>query len=632
VSKIQNRMTVADGNRVEIVKFTIEPESLAEITRILGADGSRLLLLAEPCARRAQIFTYGVQPKTTNPLEKERLWQDLLYDGATEWHETAIADRRSRTVEFFTPDRFCQIERIAQQPLLAQLSEAFAVVGIESLSILPLRYARQCVGCLTLFRSTPSPIGDYGWTIEESNLAQSLAMQLYLNVMQRRVKQMFGDRVYYDLLTGLPNRLFLHQQLTLELAKMQSTDRVLAVILLDLDRFKNINDSLGHGFGDRLLQLIAERLQQEIAPPAIVGRWSGDEFMLLIPDLDNVAVVSAIADRILHCFDRSFVFSQNFPRLKTNAVRVKVSMGIAIATGGDVDLESLLRDADIALGRAKQNGKNNYQIYTQTTASRSIDTFQLENMLYRAIDDRQLILHYQPQIELKTGRVVGIESLLRCQGLDDREIGPDLFIPIAEETGSILPIGEWVLRTACQQNKLWQEMGVGHFPIAINFSLGQLQDCNSIERIIDILAETNLSPSYLEIEITEGTAIDDLPLTISILTELQKIGVKISLDDFGTGYSSLAALKYLPIDRLKIDRLFIQQLKADTVDAMIVKTIVNLGRELKLQTIAEGVETIEQLDFLRSIDCDAVQGFLFSRPLPAADLQPSIVKGYWRER
>ncbi len=613
-------MTVADGNRVEIVKFTIAPESLAEIARTLGADGSRLLLLAEPCARRARIFTYGVQPKTTDPLEKERLWQDLLSDGATEWHEPA------------TSERVCQIERIAEQPLLARLSASFAAVGIESLLILPLRYAHQCIGCLTLFRSTLSPAGDRGWTTAESNLAQSLAMQLYLNVMQRRVKQMFDDRLYYDLLTDLPNRLFLHQQLILELAKMQSTDRILAVILLDLDRFKNINDSLGHGFGDRLLQLIAERLQQEIAPPAIVGRWSGDEFMLLISDLDNVAVVSAIAERILHCFDRSFVFSQSFPRLKTNAVRVKVSMGIAIATGGDIDLESLLRDADIALGRAKQNGKNNYQIYTQTTASRAIDTFQLENMLYRAIDDRQLILHYQPQIELKTGRVVGIESLLRCQDLDDREIGPDLFIPIAEETGSILPIGEWVLRTACQQNKLWQEMGVGHFPIAINFSIGQLQDCNSIERIIDILAETNLSPSYLEIEITEGTAIDDLPLTIAILTKLQKLGIKISLDDFGTGYSSLAALKYLPIDRLKIDRLFIQQLRADTVDATIVKTIVNLGRELNLQTIAEGVETIEQLDFLRSIDCDAVQGFLFSRPLPAADLEPFITDGYWRDR
>jgi diguanylate cyclase (GGDEF)-like protein len=624
-------MAVADGNRVELVKFTIEPESLAEITRTLGADGSRLLLLAEPCARRAQIFTYGVQPQTATPLEKDRLWQDLLYEGTSERQLTeTAAEHRVQIAEFCISDRVCQIERLDRQPLLAQLAPAFRAAGIESLLILPLRYARQCVGCLTLFRSTPSPAGDYTWTTEESNLAQSLAMQLYLNVMQRRVKQMFGDRIYYDLLTELPNRLFLHQQLTLELAKMQSSDRILAVIFLDLDRFKNINDSLGHGFGDRLLQLIAERLQQEIAPPAIVGRWSGDEFMLLIPDLDDAAVVSKIADRILHCFDRPFVFPHSLPRLKTNAIYVKASMGISIATVGDIDLESLLKDADTALGRAKQNGKNNYQIYSQTTATRSIDTFQLENILYRAIVDRQLNLHYQPQIDLKTGRIVGIESLLRCQNLDGRAIGPDLFIPIAEETGSILPIGEWALRTACQQNKLWQEIGLGNFPIAVNFSLGQLQDCNLVTHIIDILAETNLSASYLEIEITEGTALDDLPLTLSILTDLRKLGVKISLDDFGTGYSSLAALKYLPLDRLKIDRAFIQQLKHDTIDAAIVKTIVNLSRELHLETIAEGVETPEQLDFLRSIDCDAVQGFLFTRPLPAADLEPFITNGYWR--
>ncbi len=632
-------MTVADGNRVKITQLTIEPESLAEITRTLGADGSRLLLLAEPCARRAQIFTYGVQPKTATPIEKDRLWQDLLYDGTNERQlvgvgaaTESLTEHPSQRLALRPADRVCQIERISSQPLLERLSESFAAVGIESLLILPLRYAHQCVGCLTLFRSTPSPAGDYVWTDEESNLAQSLAMQLYLNVMQRRVKQMFGDRIYYDLLTGLPNRLFLHQQLTLELAKMQSIDRVLAVIFLDLDRFKNINDSLGHGFGDRLLQLIAERLKQAIESTAIVGRWSGDEFMLLLPALDNVAVVNKIADRILHCFEQPFTFAQSFPRLKTNSVYVKASMGIAIATEGDVDVENLLKDADTALGRAKQKGKNNYQIYTHANSKRSIDPFQLENILYRAIDDHQLILHYQPQIDLKTGRVVGVESLLRCQNLDERAIGPDLFIPIAEETGSILPIGEWVLRNACQQNKLWQEMGLGHFPIAINFSLGQLQDCQLIGRIIDILAETNLPPAYLEIEITEGTAIDDLPLTISILAGLQKIGVKISLDDFGTGYSSLAALKYLPLDRLKIDRLFIQQLKADTVDAAIVTTIVNLGRQLNLKTIAEGVETLEQLDFLRSIDCDAVQGFLFSRPLPASDLEPFIIDGYWHDR
>lgn len=622
-------ITVLGSNRVGIAQFTIEPESLAEITRTLGADGSRLLLLADPHTHRARIFTYGVQPETSTPLEKNQLWQELLDAGS-------ISTKHSSTEhshEFRARARVCQIEDIARQPLLALLYTAFEHVGIQSLLILPLRYDLQCVGCLTLFRSTPSTAGDYRWTHEESNLAQSVAMKLYISAIQRRINQMFGDRVYYDLLTGLPNRLLILQHLTLELAKMQSADEVLAVIFLDLDRFKNINDSLGHGVGDRLLQLIAARLQQTLDPAAIIGRWSGDEFIAIVPALSNVQSVNEFANRILHCFDRPFIFERSFPPLKSNSVYVKASMGIAIARDSGVDSEMLLKDADTALRYAKHHGKNNYEIYTTKTERSALDIFQLENILDRAIDERQLLLHYQPQIDLKTGEIVGVESLLRCQDTYSQLISPADFIPIAEEAGSIVPIGEWVLRTACQQNKLWQEMGLGYFPIAINFSLRQLQDRKLIELIINILAETGLSPAYLEVEITESTAIEDLDLTISILAYLRTMGVKISLDDFGTGYSSLTALKYLPLDRIKIDRLFIRELKVKTIDASIVKTIINLGHELALNIIAEGVETIEQLEFLKSIDCDAVQGFLFSRPLPASDLESLIVKGgYWHHK
>lgn len=455
-------------------------------------------------------------------------------------------------------------------------------------------------------------------------------MQIYLAVMQDRIEQMRGDRAYYDLLTNLPNRSFLHQQLILELAKMRSATGTLATILLDLDRFKTVNESLGHSCGDRLLQAIAQRLQVTMPSTGTIGRWSGDEFILLIPNLDCGSAVNKIAESLLGCFDRPFAIFQTGFGANPNSVYIKASIGIAITVNADVEIENLLKDAENALSSAKQNGKNTYQIYNTATAPSSVDSFQLENILYRAIDEQQLMLHYQPQIALDTGKVIGVEALLRCQNLNDRAIGPDLFIPIAEESGSILPIGEWVLRNACQQNKLWQGRGLGYFPIAINFSLGQLQDNNSIERIIDILAETGLSPEYLEIEITEGTAVEDLQLTIAILASLRRIGVKISLDDFGTGYSSLAVLKHLPLDRLKIDRLFIQELRANTVDAGIVKTIVNLGHELQLQTIAEGVETLEQLECLRAIGCDAIQGFLISRPLSAIDLERAINRdGTW---
>jgi diguanylate cyclase (GGDEF)-like protein len=470
-------------------------------------------------------------------------------------------------------------------------------------------------------------------TDRESGSAQILAIQLYRSVMQRRLEQMFEDRAYLDPLTGLPNRLLLGQMLNLALANLQSPDEFLAIVLLDLDRFKNINDRLGHSFGDRLLQLVAKRLQNTVDRNVVIGRWSGDEFMLSIPALHDLRGVDEIAARILHCFDLPFTFEQNLPTLDIDSVYIKVSMGIAISTGAQNDLDTLLKNADAALYSVKQHGKNNYAIYPTAVSYPVVDRFKLEYILDRAIIDRQLFLHYQPQIDLQTKKIVGVESLLRCQDLTDLPIDPADFIPIAEETGAIVPIGAWVLRTACHQNKLWQSMGLGYFPIAVNLSLKQLQDRKIVELIANILTETELSPTYLEIEITESIAIEDLNLTIGILTNLREIGVKISLDDFGTGHSSLAALKYLPLDRLKIDRSFIRELQPNNIDAKIVKTIINLGHELDLDVIAEGVETVTQFEFLRSIDCGIAQGFLFSRPLPATDLETTILKsGYWHHQ
>jgi diguanylate cyclase (GGDEF)-like protein len=481
-------------------------------------------------------------------------------------------------------------------------------------------------------------------------LAQSLAIHIYLAVMQQRVEQMFKDRAYYDILTGLPNRLLLNHCLTLALAKMPLVGGLSAIVLLNLDRFKHINDSLGHHTGDRLLQLIAERLKNTLGTEAIIGRWGGDEFALVVPALSDLSAVHAFADRVLKCFDLPFGFDRSFQTLKTNSLYIKARMGIAIATSGNSDLQTLLHYADAALDRAQNHGRNNYEIYIDTDiiSHPTTDRLRLANLLdgvsaaladrsavvgdNQRFEDRQLLLHYQPQLDINTGKIIGIEALLRCQDLHAKLISPAELIPIAEETGSIIQIGEWVIRTACQQNKLWQDLGLGNFPIAVNFSVKQLQERNLIDTITGILAETGLDATALEVEITESIAIKDLELTVSILKSLRAIGVRISLDDFGTGYSSLAALKYLPLDRLKIDRTFIQDLRANTVDAGIVRTIVNLGHELNLNVVAEGVETVEQFEFLRSINCDAVQGFLFSRPLTATDLEIAIATGsYWHQ-
>ena len=599
----------------------IKPELLAEIVQALTADGCRLLLVTKPPAQRAQIFSYGLQPRNSTPIEKNSLWQNILNP------QTTTTAGRSEAEVY-------PIDRIWEHPILAPLSISFAAVGIQSLLILPLRHHQQCIGCLTLFRSRSS----LRWTNEELILARRWAINLYFAVVQQQVEQMFQDRAYRDLLTGLPHRLLLDRWLSLALAKMPATDKVLAVILINLDRFKNINDSLGHHCGDRLLQLIAIRLQNTLHTTAIVGRWSGDEFAVFIPELRDTIAVQEIADRMLNCFDLPFVFEQDFQVLKTNSLSIKIGMGIAIATGSNLDPETLLQQADLALDRAKNNGKNSYEIYdpidrdaaTIGSASPQLNRLRLEQLLDRAIVDRKLFLHYQPQIDIQTGTIIGIEALLRCQDTHANTINPADFIPIAEETGSIIQLGEWVIRTACHQSKLWQEMGLGDFPVAVNFSVKQLQNRNLIDTIAEILAETKVSPATLEVEITESIAIKDLDLTISILESLREIGVKISLDDFGTGYSSLSALKYLPLDRLKIDRSFIRELKVNTIDASIVNTIVNLGHELNLNVVAEGVETIEQFELLRSINCDAVQGFLFSRPLAATELETMIATGsYW---
>ena len=599
----------------------INPELLADITQALTADGSRLLILAKPLAQRAQILSYGIQPLTKTPIEKNQLWQDLLHPQAPTTIEHGAA--------------IYPLDSIRDRSQLTPLVTAFDRAGIESLLILALGDRDRCVGCLTLFRSAPTLNRERRWTDDELQLAQNLGMQLYVAVMAQRVEQMFGDRLYRDLLTGLPNRLLLSQWLTLALAKMPAAGEVLAVILLDLDRFKHINDRLGHRWGDRLLQLTAARLQNNFGNQAIIGRWSGDEFALMFPALDRIVAVNQIADRVLDCFDLPFNF-ERAPQSTSNSVQLKTSVGIAIATTAGIDSELLLQQADTALHRAKHDGTS-FEIY-QPIDPPAIARLQLERILDRVcaaiadrtIEDRNLRLHYQPQIDIKTGKIIGVEALLRCHDLQAKFINPSELIPIAEETGAIIQIGEWVIRTACQQNKMWQDRGWSKFPIAVNFSVKQLQDRQSIDTILRILAETGLPPAALEIEITESIAIKDLDRTISILESLRNIGVKISLDDFGTGYSSLAALKYLPLDRLKIDRSFISELRANTVDAGIVRTIVNLGHELDLNVVAEGVETIEQLEFLRSINCDAVQGFLFSKPLAGSDLDSAIATGsYW---
>jgi diguanylate cyclase (GGDEF)-like protein len=601
------------------------PALLTELMAAFGAEGARLYVISEPIGQPAQIYGQGTQPETAIDLEKSALWQRLMYGDATgeeREHQQVLA-----------------VSDIYQQPMLESLCFALSQSKIRALLILPLRYNHQCIGCLTLFRAT-------AWNEGEVQMAQALMLHLYTAVMQQRIESMFRHQSYYDVLTGLPNRLLLQQRLTLALAKAQEQDELLAVLFLDLDRFKKINDSLGHSIGDRLLQMVVSRLQQSIRAyaeaqtnglGAILGRWGGDEFTFLISGFRDVPELESIAQQILGELAAPFEFENNFLHLNSNYLYLQGSMGIAVAPYDGEDGDTLLKHADAALYLAKQRGSS-YETYSASIGSQAMHRLRLENVLYRALDctkratssqREQFVLHYQPQIDTTDRQVVGVEALLRCYDAQSKLISPLEFIPVAEDTGLINQIGEWVLHAACQQNKLWQEQGLGYFPIAVNLSVKQMQQPDFVEVVKRALQSSGLAAKYLEVEITESIAINNLPATIRVLQELRNHGIKVSLDDFGTGYSSLSALKYLPLDQMKVDRSFIQELTAESIDAGIVRTIVNLGRELKLHVIAEGVETREQLDFLTSVDCHTVQGYLFSRPLPAAELANSIRDGCW---
>ncbi|MBD1894571.1 EAL domain-containing protein [Coleofasciculus sp. FACHB-129] len=550
-----------------------------------------------------------------------------------------ISNFKSQNFLYTIPDLY-------QEPQLKYAVPAFETTPIRSILIVPLSYHQQCVGCLTIFRHEMNtetlwagrqnpdernvrPRQSFEawreitqgqakeWTQEELKLAQSVGIHLYMAVMQRRVEDTIRHQASHDLLTGLPNRLLFNDRLSLALASTHlNCGDMLAVVFLDLDGFKTINDTLGHAVGDLLLQCAARRLTDCLRETDIVARWGGDEFTIMLSPITCLDDVTKIAKRILGALNVPFHF-EDVETYHDTSLHIKASLGIALAPYDGEDAETLLKNADAAMYRAKQQGRNNYQLYTPALGAKALERLKLENRLYKALEREEFLLHYQPQVDLKTGQIVGMEALIRWQSPELGLIPPYQFIPLAEETGLISPIGEWVLRTACRQNRLWQSLGVPPIRIAVNLSGRQVQQPTLVKVVEQILAETELEPRYLELEITESIAMQDVEWTISVLQKLQELEIHISMDDFGTGYSSLSYLKHFPLNTLKIDRSFIRDLMTNTHDAAIIKAVMALGHGLNLKVIAEGVETVEQLDFLYSVQCDGLQGYLFSPPVPA---------------
>lgn len=412
----------------------------------------------------------------------------------------------------------------------------------------------------------------------------------------------------HDALTGLPNRTLLYDRLEQAVLQAHRNGSALAVVFFDLDQFKYVNDSLGHQVGDRLLKTVAGRLKSCVRDSDTVARLGGDEFVLVLTNQTGEDSVAHTMERILA--------SVAAPWFVNGAeLQITCSMGISLCPGDTQDADILLKQADAAMFRAKQMGRNNFQFFSSEMHSAMSGHLEMMTSLRRALAKGEFTLHYQPKVNLGTGSIVGAEALIRWQPPDGQMISPGQFIPVAEESGLIIPLGEWVLRTACAQACAWQKAGHAAIPVSVNLSPLQMERGNVVQLVTQVLADTGLAPEYLELEITENVVMREVDKSFAMLAELRALGVKISIDDFGTGYSSLSYLKRFPVNTLKIDQSFVRGVPLDQDNAGIVKAIISLGHTLNLNVLAEGVETPEEYAFLRESHCDEIQGYYRSKPV-----------------
>lgn len=438
---------------------------------------------------------------------------------------------------------------------------------------------------------------------------------------KKKAEELIKYQNYHDNLTSLPNRLLFRDRLDLALAQAKHNQQMFAIFSLDLDRFKLVNDILGHQMGDRLLQGVAKRLAKCIHGGNTVARMGGDEFAILLADISEVEEVGRVGEVVLETLKSSF-------NLNGSEIYVTTSIGITLYPSDGEDAETLLKNSEVAMYRAKERGGSNYQFYTPSMNAKILERVALENSLRHALELEEFCLYYQPQIDINSGKIIGVEALVRWQNPKIGLISPAKFIPLAEETGLIIPLGEYVLRSACIQSRVWQKIGLPPLKMAVNLSIRQFQQENLVEMIAGVLSETGLDPQWLELEITESVAMKDVDFTINILRELRDMGIQIAIDDFGTGYSSLNYLKNFPINTLKIDKSFVRDITINSNDAAIAATIIVLAHNLNLSVTAEGVETQEQLQYLKEQKCDKMQGYLFSRPLPCEEIEKILITNF----
>jgi diguanylate cyclase (GGDEF)-like protein/PAS domain S-box-containing protein len=457
--------------------------------------------------------------------------------------------------------------------------------------------------------------GESAWAVlnvslvDDDSGSAGIVEGMLVDITERKVaEERVQSLAYYDALTGLPNRILLHDRLSKALATARRQKHKVALLFFDLDRFKIINDSLGHSVGDLLLQDVAGRLQSCAREEDTVARLGGDEFLIVLSHVNDIPGAAVSAERFMDALTSTFV-------IQGHSLSVGCSLGISIFPEHGGDSETLIKHADAAMYSAKDGGRNNFQFFTADMNAQAVERLTLENGLRSALDKKELFLVYQPQMDIASGKISELEALLRWQHPELGLVPPDKFIRIAENSGLIVPIGEWVLRTACSQARKWQDEGLPAVSIAINVSAVQFRQQGFCELIRRVLRETALAPQYLELELTESLLLGNADVTLSVLQELKAMGLTLAIDDFGTGYSSFSYLKRFPVSKLKIDRSFVRDVAVNPDDAAITTAIISMAKSLNLKVIAEGVEDEAQMSFLRAHQCDEIQGYYFSVPL-----------------
>ncbi len=558
-------------------------------------------------------FKENNESKTVKPIVQSGKANGYLDSIQISWADTALGQGPTGTA--IRKGKTVINQNTGSNPVMSPWKQSTNKYEFRSSIALPLFNDKYVFGVLSIYSDIPN-----SFVSEEVELLEELAKDLAYGIqtIRTRAAQEEAEKkveflAYHDPLTGLPNRLLLLDRFDQAVALSSREQSKLAVFFLDLDNFKHINDSLGHAVGDQLLVKTVERIKTCIRETDTISRQGGDEFIILLPDLHELSQLDLIAQAIIDIFDEPISINQQL-------LNISFSIGISLYPDDSRDVDVLLKHADTALYQSKDAGKNTYRFFSEQMNIDAVENMKLQSELHDALKNEELFIHYQPQIDCFTGHIIGAEALLRWQHPERGLVSPAKFIPLAERSGLICTIGEWVLNEACKQAQLWRETAqMTSFTISVNLSALQIKRGNIIETVTNALDLSGLPASYLELELTESTLFSNLNVGIETLHNLKKIGVKLSIDDFGTGYSSLSYLKQLSVDKLKIDQSFVRDMVEDSDDAAIVKAIIQLGHNLQLTVIAEGVENEGQLAILKRFNCDEIQGYLYSRPVTAAE-------------